>query len=163
MRTATALIHEVAAAGGGLVVAEGKLKVSAPDPLPENTIKELRARKAEIVTILSDKGEADWMEWFNERAAILEFDAGLSRDDAEAQAFQHAIAEWVNAHPPKCDPNVCAGCGKTIDTGGHDWRPLGDGATVHYSGNYGLRCVENHSAKRRQAAITALKTMGIGK
>lgn len=40
----------------------------------------------------------DWRDMVEERAAILEFDCGLSRDRAEAQAKREMQAAWDRWH-----------------------------------------------------------------
>lgn len=53
---------------------------------------------------------SDWDEWRQERAAILEYDAGLSRDEAEAMADEmaaHARREQCYGYSaPGCDEYV---------------------------------------------------------
>lgn len=34
----------------------------------------------------------DWLAWFEERAAVLEFDGGLNRSEAELQAYAETVA-----------------------------------------------------------------------
>ena len=41
-----------------------------------------------------------WEDWFDERAAILEYDAGLSREDAEVRAMEMAMAEMLRRGEP---------------------------------------------------------------
>ena len=157
------IVLDVAAAGGRLTASGDRLTVAAPKPLPGALVAELRQHKPEILAYLTHvRHEADdWAEWVAERAAILEYDGGLPRAEAECRAFQHALVEWSNRHPPQADPNRCAGCGGAINEAGSDWRPLGDGATVHYSGEYGLRCLEVHGVKRREEACKALVALGL--
>ena len=44
----------------------------------------------------------DWEEWFEERAAILEFDAGMTRYDAEVRAEELTV-EMLRRHDPELD------------------------------------------------------------
>jgi hypothetical protein len=159
------IVREVADAGGRLAVAGDRIRVSAPRPLPDRLVDALRRRKGEVIAYLGRGGDAwgtdEWRQWIAERAAILEHDGGLSRPEADGQAFQHAIVERLNRHPAMTDPHVCAGCDEPINEGGTDWRPLADGATVHYGGAYGLRCWERHGAKRRAEAEAALAGLGV--
>ena len=104
----------------------------------------------------------DWRDWITERAAILEHDGGLPRAEADQRAYEHALIEWQNRHPFQGDPGRCAGCDNPIDDRANDWRPLLDGATVHYGGHWGLRCVERHGLGRREEAAAALAQLGIG-
>ncbi len=69
---------------------------------------------------------------FEERAAFLEFDGELSREEAEARAFEWCIVEWLEHHPVTSTPGRCAWCGEQegvdavivpfgTDTNGHTW------------------------------------------
>jgi hypothetical protein len=102
---------------------------------------------------------ADWHAYFEERAAIREYDGGLSRSDAEHVAFDDAVAQWLSAHPiPASPPERCVQCGgghRTYDellpvlaSGGHVW--------VHN------KCWTDWYVARRQEAATALKGIGLG-
>lgn len=42
---------------------------------------------------------ADWWGWYEELAAVLEYDGGLARAEAEARAFASVAVAWVTAHP----------------------------------------------------------------
>ena len=158
-------MREVAAAGGRFSVAGDRIAVSAPRPLPDPLVAKLRRHKGEVLAYLARAGDAwgadEWRDWITERGAILEHDGGLSRPDADGWAFQDAVVEWLNRNPPAADPHVCAGCDEPINEGGTNWRPLADGATVHYGGAYGLRCWERHGAKRRAEAEAALAALGV--
>ena len=48
---------------------------------------------------ISDYLEEAFKECFEERSAILEFDSGMSRTDAERRA-KIEVAEWLKAHRP---------------------------------------------------------------
>lgn len=163
--TSAARILEAIRAEGGTVRAEGeRLRIKAPHPLPAPLMEQARAVKLELLKIL--RGTAwdgdDWQDWITERAGILEHDGELSRTEADRRAYEHAIIEWLNRHPYQGDPGQCAGCGDPINDQANDWRPLGDGATVHYGGPWGLRCVDRHGQRRRKDATGALIGLGIG-
>ena len=36
----------------------------------------------------------DWLAYFDERAAVAEYDANVPRDDAEASAMAQCVDEW---------------------------------------------------------------------
>ena len=102
---------------------------------------------------------SDWRRYFDERAGIAEHDGGLSRPLAEGAAWEATIAEWCRLNPPAHVPGHCAACNGALDMAGQGWRPVADGATVHYAS--GLACWKDYGAKRRSAAIEALQGFGI--
>ena len=79
----------------------------------------------------SDRAAAeDWQAYFEERAGIAEHDGGLLRADADAQAFECCVMEWLWQHPPPASgPERCAHCGQPIGEPGRDGLPFltGDG------------------------------------
>ncbi len=87
------LMLDVERLGGRLTAAvPDRVKVSGK-PLPPDLIAKLRARKAELFSLLirQEAPAASWAEQdcrdrFEERAAILEYDHGLSRAEAERMA-----------------------------------------------------------------------------
>jgi hypothetical protein len=101
----------------------------------------------------------DWKAYFEERAAIREYDGGLPRGEAERLALQDAIERWLCLNPvPASDP--CYGCiyCKTgedtsnflvpvLTAGGHVW--IHDG------------CWERWRVSRRDQAGSALRRLGL--
>ncbi len=102
----------------------------------------------------------DWRAFFDERAGIAEHDGGLSRDDAERQAFECCVMEWRCQHPPPASgPERCAHCGEPIGEPGRDGLPFltGDGGhTWLHSGCHG-----DWTAQRRAEAVVALAIHGL--
>ncbi len=102
----------------------------------------------------------DWQAFFHERAGIAEHDGGLSRTDAERQAFECCVVEWLWRHPPTASgPERCAHCGEPIGEPGRGGLPFltGDGGHVWlHSGCHG-----DWSAQRRAEAVAALERLGI--
>ncbi len=71
MSTAPALVREVQAAGGQIAFADGRLKLSAPAPLPDGLVNDLRTHKAEVLSFLQGQASSGWdaetgrlIEWF---------------------------------------------------------------------------------------------------
>lgn len=87
------LLLDVERLGARLTAASpDKVKISGK-PLPPDLIAKLRAHKAELFSILirqegsaASWTEQDYRDRFAERAAILEYDQGLSRAEAERMA-----------------------------------------------------------------------------
>lgn len=71
MNTLRERIHT---AGIEFIANGDKLKVRAPGTIPPDLIVDLRACRADL------------LDQYNERAAIMQFDAGLDRDEAERRA-----------------------------------------------------------------------------
>src|SRR5438105_3680208 len=91
------LLDNLRRRGVRLEVHGDRLKVDAPTGTLTAEIKAaLAEHKPEILAVLSARcGESipnadvvDSWEWIEERAAILEFDGGLTRDEAGHRAFE---------------------------------------------------------------------------
>jgi hypothetical protein len=98
--------------------------------------------------------------FFDERAGITEFDGGLPRTQAEAQAFACCVTEWLNHNPVGSSPGHCLGCGRTdrphdpllpygVEPTGHAW--------LH------SRCWPAWHESRKLQAVAALANLGIAK
>jgi hypothetical protein len=79
------------------------LALEASAPPAADVLDLLAQHKADIVTLLRDgnglwAGE-DCLEFFEERAGIAEFDGGLPRDQAEAQAISCCLREYFHRNP----------------------------------------------------------------
>src|SRR5829696_2229010 len=67
-----------------------RLIVSPPVPPPSEWARRAAAR---LATIEDDEHRADLRYAFEERAGILEYDGGLTREAAEERAFQEVLGE----------------------------------------------------------------------
>src|SRR5262245_38893572 len=78
----------------------GDLVLEAPDPPSAALLEGLRRHKTAIVELLKPRVDGwsaeDWQAFFDERAAIAEFDGGSPRPQAEALAFSECVTEWLN-------------------------------------------------------------------
>jgi len=93
MMQAFQLVQEVADAGGGLIVKGDGLKITAPAPLPDELVDNLRSHKAEIIDFLKSKTPETDTELkpfddtdFEERAAMNE----------------EAPRDWANGYARLC-------------------------------------------------------------
>jgi hypothetical protein len=134
---------------------------AASEP-PAIVLDGLSRHKAEIVVMLRPGRDGwsaeDWRLFFEERAGIAEFDGGLPRAAAEAQAFECCIVECLNRNPAPSTLGRCASCGRAesydavvvpfgTEPGTHTW--------LH------TECWPAWHAKRRIEAAASLKSMGI--
>src|SRR5215472_8182280 len=92
------------------------LLLEASAPPPSAILEVLSQHKAEIVAVLRPGRDGwsaeDWQAFFEKRAGIMEFDGGLSRTEAEAQALACCIVEWLNRNPTPSAPGRCVWCGQ---------------------------------------------------
>ena len=106
MNAADAL--KTARAAGVEVILDGDdLALNAASAPPAAVLDALSRHKAEIAALLQPSRDGwsveDWQVFFDGRAGIVEFDGGLPRAEAEAQAFACCVAEWLNRNPG-CSP-----------------------------------------------------------
>jgi hypothetical protein len=103
------------AVGIRLGIDGGDLLLEAAAPPPAPVLDLLSRHKADVVQMLCPAEDGwsaeDWQVFFDERASIAEFDGGLSGADAEAQAFECCVIEWLNRHPERSPPGHCLACG----------------------------------------------------
>ena len=95
MSTAPALVREVQAAGGQIAFADGRLKLSAPAPLPDGLVNDLRTHKAEVLSFLQG------------RASSSERDAGVPQRPLPKPIWDTdtaALIAWFLKTPPPSAP-----------------------------------------------------------
>jgi hypothetical protein len=92
---AAELLDMARAAGLSLAVDGGEIVMNSVGPPPPAIFNLLRVHRAEIIaaiTVVSqadhetDDAIVDWRGWYEERAAIRQFDGGYARDEAERLA-----------------------------------------------------------------------------
>lgn len=89
-----AILRDVEADGVRLALsAAGKIKATGPASAVARWADRLRAHKSVIVAALRSDGPAFDREDYEERAAIIEHDAGLPRELAEVLAWAQSIGE----------------------------------------------------------------------
>lgn len=77
--SASILLTEIKAHGLDIQAIDGNLHVQPRDRVTETIRQAIRAQKTALV---------DFIEAYEERAAIMEYSAGMTRADAEAAAFK---------------------------------------------------------------------------
>jgi hypothetical protein len=91
------------AAGIALAVDGDDLAMEAGSTPPAAVLDALSRHKAGIVALLRPGPDGwsaeDWHVLFEEQAGIAEFEGGLTRAEAETQAFLRCLIEWLNRNP----------------------------------------------------------------
>ncbi|MFM1855697.1 MAG: TubC N-terminal docking domain [Pseudomonadota bacterium] len=85
------LLHQFHRAGITVVAEAGNLFVRPASALTEAHRQALRASKQELLLLLAAVGDSSRLEEFEERAAIMEFDGGMSRAEAERTALESIL------------------------------------------------------------------------
>jgi hypothetical protein len=138
------------------------LALNAASAPPAAVLDALSRHKVKIVALLRPGRDGwsaeDWQVFFDERAGIIEFDGGLPRAKAEAQAFACCVFEWLNRNPAHSPSGCCLGCGDREHA--HD--PLLRYG-VEPAGHVMLhsRCWPAWYDARKADAVSALTAMGI--
>lgn len=83
---ASILLTEIKAHGLDMQTLEGNLHISPRDQITDAIRDTIRQHKADLV---------DFLESYEERAAIMEYGAGLSREQAEILSF-HDLTQGEN-------------------------------------------------------------------
>jgi hypothetical protein len=158
-----------AARGAGLLLAVdgADLVLESSDPPPPAMLELLRAHKAGIITAITAAGPVsqeanaagvDWCGWYEERAALRQFDGGYTRDEAECLAWSEAEDRWHRTHGERVPRDLCAGCRRRI--GEDKALDLADGSRAHLSD---LECLIRHGERWRAAAAKALIALGLSR
>jgi hypothetical protein len=138
------------------------LTLDAAAAPPAAVLALLSHHKAGVIALLRTGSDGwsgeDWRALFDERAAIAEFDGGLSRRSAEARAFASCVAKWLNRNPVRSPSVRCLCCGGSEHA--HDkLLPVGTEPNGHAWLH--SRCWEAWHASRKAEALATLSTFGI--
>ncbi len=98
-----------------------------------------------------------WRGWYEERAAIREFDAGYPRPMAEQLAFNECVDRWRRLFGTRPDPARCAGCDQLVS--GMEVVRLPGGERVHVDNDY--HCLIEYGRRWRSSAVEALACHGL--
>ena len=156
------VLRAARAAGVHISVDGNDLLLEARLPPPPALLDKLLHYKPGILALLThtqdEWSEEDWKTFFEERAAINEFDGGDAGTKAEERAFECCLAEWLDRHPEPSTPDCCAWCG-TPNQSGHVVVPFG----VSDRGLTWLHpeCWRGWYRQRRLRAEEALAALGV--
>ena len=161
--SAAQALTQARAAGIRVRIDREALLLEASAPPPAEVLDLLARHKANILTLLRPRNDGwsgeDWWEFFEERAGIAEFDAGLPRDQAEAQAFSCCVGEWLHRNPARSPSGRCDHCGQSKGM----LLPYLTGYSVKDPGHTWLHqeCSRAWHQSRKQLASAALELVGI--
>ena len=150
------LLHHLRGAGLVLTLTpDGGLHVAPRSALTDDHRAAIRAgRDALVLALLAAEREAD-TEAFEERAAIMQFDGGLSRAEAEAAVRQCADCEHHGRRRTCLEP-VAAGLLTAEEGFGIVWPPEGHGAgCAAFSGKTTTKAQERPYRLSREQADAA--------
>jgi hypothetical protein len=150
------------AAGVSVGIDGDDLALEASTPPPWAVLDALSRHKSDIVALLRPENERwsaeDWQAFFDERAGIIEFDGGLPRPQAEAQALECSVIKWLNRNPVQSSPGRCLECGAS-DRQDDPLLPFGAEPGTHAWLH--AECWPAWHQARQADAIAALSAMGI--
>jgi hypothetical protein len=136
-----------------------KLRAHAESKPDESLIRLLYDNKQAVMdAILAAETESDrWRRILAENTETIMTIRGHTLHDAEFEAFEHVVIDYLNQAHPNTDPRVCAHCGGP-DLPLTPTLPFGVGdrhAWLHQ------RCRDPWAEVRRKAAVEALARLGI--
>ena len=149
-------------AAGVTVMFDGEGLLLEANAEPPQAVLDMLARHKLTILALLRPGQGvrtaeDWRARFDERAGFLEHDGGLFRVEAEVQAFESCLVEWLNRNPSSSPAGRCAWCGKPQTPSA---MVLPFGAGEHHAWLH-AECWPTWYQRRREEAVLALRGMGI--
>ena len=164
--TARSLLQELRRQGVTIKVEGAQLVVLGRAlALTDEIVARLQAGKSELLRLLGHAegnlgwDAADWHAYFAERAAIREYDSGITRIEAERLALEDTITQWLRlAPPPVSAPSIgCIHCGRP-EQRGNPLLPLMGGRGHSQVHDW---CWTGWVAARWSKACDALSNMGV--
>jgi len=104
-----------------------------------------------------DWDTSDWLDLYEERAAIRQYDGRYTRAEAEVLAWGEIENRWHLKHGERVPRDLCAGCRRPI--GSADALDLIDGTRVHIAASQD--CLIRHGKRWRANATRALRALGL--
>jgi hypothetical protein len=160
--SAVEVLRLARAAGISVGIDGDNLVLEAALPPPPAVLDALSLHKPTVLALLRSMSGGwsaeDWHVYFDERAGIIEHDAGLSRAQSERRAFDDCIVRWLDRNPAPSAPGRCARCGRT-ETRDAVVLPFGTEPGTHVWLH--AECWPAWHRARRDEAANALRARGI--
>ena len=163
MSVARELLDAAVAAGARFEICGNRLRVTAPHPLPDELVSDLRRAKPEILRLIPRRlsGEcARWGDRYAKQIAHWSLRGQRAWQEAERLAFGELILEWHRQHGARPDPGRCSGCGDDLPAEAAALT-LGDGARLHFDSVRGADCIIAYGTRWRGTAVAGLQALGI--
>ncbi len=104
MKSESSFLDDLLARGVTISAAEGEFKIKAPaGVMTPDLLERVRAAKPGLLGILAETNLQGWHDYFEERAAISEYDGGLSKVQAEKHTFDQCVEEWIRLELSACE------------------------------------------------------------
>lgn len=148
------------------VTADGEfLSLKAANEPTSKLLQTLKEHKPALLQFLRSETSGwsanEWRDYFAERAAISEFDHGLSRTNAEKNAFDLCVQEWLRQNPIYSAPGLCNQCQQPTGL----IQPYFTVSSIHHPASvwFHQQCMVQWHEARRDLATTALNALGLRK
>jgi hypothetical protein len=149
-------------AGISFLINDKKLIVKGSEKAITEHLSLLREHKESIRLHLIEPKKDDLIYFFEERAAIYEFEANNSREEAEAIAYQDCINEWIFKNPPfNYQISNCVHCEHKFDFSVGGYLAWGDVYCCHFGDNHDH--LQPYIKSRTKEAEASLKLLNIKK
>ncbi|MBI1211407.1 MAG: hypothetical protein GC190_08090 [Alphaproteobacteria bacterium] len=102
-------------------------------------------------------GAGDWPGYFDERAAIREYDGGTARAEAAWFAYLDCVRLYSQRHPPIALGHHCVACAEPISVLPATYIDCDDGRT----GRIHTGCVDRFRLARISRAMDSLAALGV--
>lgn len=163
MSVAASIIEMVRASGGEITLADDRIRLKVPASIRDEVVVDIKTHREAVRFALKRETDGIWdavdyHAFYEERAAIAEYDGGRTRAEAEAIAYECVVVEWLNRILELSHPGRCAWCGGSEQENA-PLIPFGTRAHMHTWLHLG--CWDKWYRPRRDKAVTALAELGI--
>ena len=140
------------------------LLLEALGPPPDTVLAALSRHKPEVVRLLHSAKDGSspeyWHILLHQRAAFAEFAGGLPRPDAEAQAFECCVVEWLNRNRRRLEQVAVCGAANPKPMALSSYLTVrSPGATLGYTRNAGQRGRNSVDLRRERLSLKSVSAV----